>query len=769
MIFFDTETCGLHGPTVLIQWAEDDGPVHIHSVWTEPIQKTLDLIDRIAGSEVVGFNLAFDWFHLQQTYSVLSMFDDKTEEPRDCVQQYAMYEPRARDCKCLKPKGALDLMLHARKGPYQSTMEREDIRIKRIPTALAWELAKELNVRIPFKDIYFAHTNRKGWHVDDIKDDVGDLNPDFKDIVLRFAPSSALKALAVDALGLDVVTFAEVGIAKRHYPEEIGYAPYALAIGTPDDWKGAWPDKINIYISHWCYNTIAQKYAEDDVIYTRELYKYFGKPALNDDDSILACMVGSVRWKGYKADLDKLRALKAVAQGTLDNAKVAYSSPVKCKEYLLEVLSPVERAVLQKDGKISTGGIILEEISKWTKDELCQICGGSGTTKLGDCTQCAGGLVTGTEPHPAASRAREILNLRHAKKEIELYDKIIHAGRFHASFKVIGALSGRMSGGDDLNPQGIKRDKNVRACFPLADSDKQLVGGDFAGFEVVIADARYNDPLLREELLSGKKIHGLFGVFLFPPMTYEEILKTKGLPNELDKYSRSKNGVFAMLYGGNEFTLAQRVGIPEDVGNEAYQAWIKKYKVWGEERRKIFDKFCSMRQPNGIGSKVEWADPADYVSTMRGFKRFFTLENQVCKTLFQLAEKPPKLWTALKFKVVRRDREQTACGALRSALFAAAFAIQSANMRAAANHEIQGSGAELVKSLQREIWDLQPSGLHDWVVQPMNVHDEIMCPTDRQYVPQVDGIVKSFITKNKSNVPLLEIEWSNELESWADK
>ena len=36
-IFFDTETCGFHGPVVLVQWAEGvDGEVHLHSVWKEP-------------------------------------------------------------------------------------------------------------------------------------------------------------------------------------------------------------------------------------------------------------------------------------------------------------------------------------------------------------------------------------------------------------------------------------------------------------------------------------------------------------------------------------------------------------------------------------------------------------------------------------------------------------------------------------------------------------------------------------------------------------
>ena len=54
-----------------------------------------------------------------------------------------------------------------------------------------------------------------------------------------------------------------------------------------------------------------------------------------------------------------------------------------------------------------------------------------------------------------------------AAKEVELYKKLLLAGKFHASFVVIGTLSSRMAGADGLNPQGIKHAKDVRKMFPL--------------------------------------------------------------------------------------------------------------------------------------------------------------------------------------------------------------------------------------------------------------------------------------------------------------
>ena len=43
----------------------------------------------------------------------------------------------------------------------------------------------------------------------------------------------------------------------------------------PGQWNGAWPEIINWHIEHWAYNDLARKYATDDVVYTRDLYKHF--------------------------------------------------------------------------------------------------------------------------------------------------------------------------------------------------------------------------------------------------------------------------------------------------------------------------------------------------------------------------------------------------------------------------------------------------------------------------------------------------------------
>lgn len=813
--YIDTETCGYHGPIILIQWTLDDGSIHLHNVWKNPIQETIDLIDMIMEHPVCGFNISFDHFHFCQCYTTLQLLGSKVgweEFPEDHIDAYAVCEYDARAGVCLKPVAALDLMLHARKGPYQSTMNRGDIRIRRVPESLAYELANELAKRIPLKDLYFAKKKNKKerWKIYDVKNDIGQIIEGFKDVVLKFSPSSALKALAGDALDIDVdriLMFADVNVPKEYLPVEYGYAPFAMAIGKPGAWNGAWPDVIWRHIRHWEYNDLAREYAEDDVKYLRLLREYFGNPEPGDDDSELACMVGAVRWRGFSIDVDQIAKMRRKEEEFLANIPFNYNSVPVVRRYLEQVLDETSKAVIQG----STKKFILEDLSKWTKEEVCPKCQGMGelrspiSSEMEPCPDCDEGLIPGIEPHPVAARATLILHARRGKKRIELFNKLLLAGRFHADLNVIGALSSRMSGAGGLNAQGINKEKEIRSCFLLADAGLVLVGGDFDGFEVVLMDAAYGDPDLRKQLearrpcafcdskvhqacqgngcddcADGKcyecdenctqptKIHALFGIHLFPPKTYEQILATKTLPEGENLYSRSKNGVFCIAYGGNEYSLQNRVGISEKAANEGYQTWIKKYKVWGEERQKIFDMFCSMRQPGGLKTKVVWHEPASYIESLFGFKRYFTIENQVVRALFQLAEDPPKDWQQLKIKVVRRDTVQSACGALRSALYGAAFQAQAANMRAAGNHVIQSAGATLTKGLQRRIWDVQPPGANNWRVQPLNIHDEIMCPTHPKYIEQVAKVQKDFIEENRDKVPLISMGWGR-LKSWGEK
>lgn len=827
LAFFDTETCGYHGPVILIQYAYDDGPITLHEVWCEPIWVTLQLIEQFCEEEaVVGFNLAFDWFHIQKLHNCLTALADKVgldAEPRDHIDLYAELESAARDGMCVKPRSAMDLMLYARKGPYQSLMDRKNITIRKVPKTLAPFLVQELDRRVVIKDIFFARKKnpRERWKIKPCKDiKTNKISMDFVDVYLRFAPSSGLKTLAVDAGIADKTIVFEDILPQSDRIEEHSWAPFATAISSKQKgWFGskhyAWPAVIENHIAHWRFHTTARQYATDDVTYTRALYYHFGSPEHGDEDSILACQVGSSRWRGFSVDLEYLDTLIAKED---EKIKGTPKAPHHVYKYLSEVMSPTERVAFDKEG--STKKVVLESISRM--EATCDVCGGAG------CPTCG---QKGTVKHKAAIRAAAVLDARKGATKKVLYKKLKQAKRLHPSASVIGSLSSRMSGrtevGDGkksagLNALGIQHEKEIRLAFTLAHGQLILSGGDFAGFEVSIADAVYNDPVLRTELLtcylckksrevsqfedlecphcgcweakcgsckrsiimpagtcscgnpkpSGadttlRKLHGLFAMELNEGLTYEEIVATKGSSNDL--YDDGKRGVFSQLYGGNADTLVNRIGISKELAELASNNFARKYEGIGRSKKDTVDKFCSMRQPSGLGSKVFWHEPAEYVESLLGFKRYFALENMICKTLFHLADNPPKAWNQIKQVVVRREREQKVGGAVRSAIFAAAFQIQAFNMRAAENHKIQCTGAQICKKLQVRLWRHQPPGVHPWKVQPFNIHDELMTPTHPDIIDEVEQDVKDFVKEMKSLVPLLSIDWTPRMKTWAEK
>ena len=175
-----------------------------------------------------------------------------------------------------------------------------------------------------------------------------------------------------------------------------------------------------------------------------------------------------------------------------------------------------------------------------------------------------------------------------------------------------------------------------------------------------------------------------------------------------------------------------------------------------------------MRQPVPYG-RVEWHEPAEYEETLLGFKRWFTLENKICKALYDLANKIPEEWKRFKVKNVQRreGRIQTAYGAVQSAVFAAAFAIQSQSMRAAGNHKIQGTGAGLTKLLEDRVWALQPEGAHGWYVRPMNIHDELQVVHRESMGEEIKKVKEDFVEEYKELIPLLGMGWTIDSPNWA--
>jgi len=795
--YIDTETCGFHGLATLIQYAYQDGKPVLHNLWDVPVGDTLDLIEEFCAKTCVFFNAAYDWFHLAKIYTMFSLLPRKAIPCNIPMDVLVQAEKDGRDGACIKPANVMDLMLHSRKGEFQTLMARHDIRVTKVPTPLAQPLADILEGMIELDGILFAkrsNPNAPKWGVYDRitkgKEDVVD--PNFRDVILRFKPARGLKYLAQHCLGLDP----EFNSFMDVYPErdgklfELGFAPFALAVSSAEeDWKvydktgklkgRAWPVHIHGDIIHWRENEEARRYGRDDVTYTRLIDEYFKFPEAGDNDSVLACMVAAVRWHGFTVDIEMVAGLLAKSREVLEASPVNINKPKQVKRYIREVMDESEAVLIDKSTKKANLEKIRDtyivnpsDIDEELGGELCVRCLGDGEENGITCPRCEGCGFLPEGPTRAAMRAAEILICKVAAKEVELYSKLLKAGRFHAAFKVIGTLSSRMAGGEGLNAQGIKGSDEVRSAFPLMWEGRVLCGGDFDGFEVTIADAVFGDPKLRQALLDGVSIHVLMARQIYPDKTVEQIKASKGLADggTIDMYTRGKQSVFSTLYGGDANTIHKKLGIDKKVADAAFDGFQKEFPGIKEARDKVASDFEALQQHGEIGTgHISYKEPAEYIETFLGFRRYFTLESKIAKALYDLAHNTPKAWRGLTWKVVRRDREQTPAGAVASALYGAAFQIQASTVRAANNHLIQSPGAVITKELQRLIWDLQPHGVNEWYVAPMNIHDEVLSVTKPEMVNAVTEVTVKCVESFRDRVPLIGMSWVKSMDNWAGK
>ena len=740
MIFFDTETVGLTGPLVTIQyWHKsitelfDQEPtqnnVTIHYVWKETVRYTLNLIESFAGySEgIVGFNLVFDWFQLTKWYNILRRVKNKDEPPNvKEIQQLEAEGPQSDDY-CLRPARACDVMLLAKSGKFQYLARHKPILIRKVPVQILQSTIDTLTQltssieELPGIKIRWRVSEKRNYQRKDVKDIIGEFT----------SLSAKLKHLA--SIILD-----DPEIATKDYEHEVGFPPCHDA---PDykPWGGDWIYGLSFVDNALHYNPKAIQYAINDVIYTYKLWKYLGSPKGGDCDSELACLVGASHWKGFAlASLEILNKRLKEYQEDLKLIPVPPSAHSQVLSYLHSFCqNDLERGCIKDTTKATR-----EELGRW-------------------------------EDHPIKEAVTRVGKAKKAEKRIDLLKKLISAGRFCFSMKILGALSSRMSGGQEesgrkgeLNAQGIPRESSFRSLFPLSYSDERLEGGDFSAFEPTILDAAIGDEQFRKDLISDLKIY-LFTGSEFYQTTPKELMKTKG-NIENDKYYSSKQGFLAWLYGAQQEKIAQVMDLPEKDIENGFSRIFKRWPRIKIHRDDLQERFTPIRQLKGVGTEIEWTEPDEYIDSLLGYRRYFTLEWSIIRILYNLAHQPPSEWKNISGECRRTNRSQTIVGATQSALYGAIFSLQGYVFRAAANHEIQSTGAQLTKLLQCKIWDLQPIGINLWIVRPLNIHDEIMCPTTCQ-----PGVIKSqvdqFIGKYREKIPLLDIEWNENLKSWGDK
>ncbi len=752
-IRFDTESIGFLGATMMIQWATQDKPddIHLHDIFDVPVIETLNLIQRLSESVLVGYNLAHDMFHLSRTLNCFLFLDPK-KPPNPYEYANIEREIYTKDY-CVKPFGAVDLMLIGKRGKFQSMMKQKPIIIKRTPKRTADQLVDLLQKEVPIGDQYFAKNISKGhssndWKIQELQLETSEpitpqqkkailegksdleIDPDFVNVRLDFHPSASLKDAAKYHLGFtDTEAFETYGSS---YDEKSWYPC-----------SGEWVTVFNEHYHIWKNDKKKRDYARRDVVYTAALDNDFGCPP-PDRDSMLACMVGNTHWSGYAIDIKEAVRQRDEAKIVVDKtrAEINYNSPQQVLTYLHEVCSKIEQFAVKN-----------------TRKETVKACLASDNEAL-------------------RSRASLILNARDKEMELRVLERIIIARRLYVTFNVSGTTTNRMSGGDavnkqreSINPQGIKKG-TIRKLFTFADKAKGeiLSNGDFKGYEVAIYDAVFPDPKLHEELLSGQKIHAIWGSYLYGK-TYTEILKTEKIKaTEPDGYySRSKNSFFAGLYGAQPDKIAEITWLDKEEAEEALDQYLENYPTIKRTQEQDKEDHTCMVQAGGIGTRIVWREPKKIVESFLGFKRSFELEYYVVERMFKLTNKVSKKITKTNEHVIRRDRVQTVGGALMSSLFAACFNVISSVIRVAGNFKIQSPGGEMTKIMQYNLTEVQPVGINEWRIKLFNVHDELQCVHHPEDSTKIKQIVNDFVTEYQEKVPLLAIDWNTGVDSWYEK
>lgn len=792
--FGDTETCGFHGVPVTLQWAMNDGPVHLHHIWTSPIHETMKRIEMFVSGRAVFHNARFDWFHLSKIYNMfLGM--DRTIIPIMCNMDYwPEREWESQFGPCLKPAAAIDTMLLASKGEYQSVlMDAKPVWVRRVPVGLARPLMEILEKQTDLPWILFAKRakpNDPKWSISNCRDLEGNIELGFKDLKLSFAPSKSLKHLAAFLCDHNVEHKFE-DIAYAESPAEEGFAPFAKLLSSwTNNWlydgKPTWPALLREHVQHWETDQNAKEYAEDDITMLRKLYKYFGSPE-EDQDSLLACQVASVRLKGFAVNIPGAIEQLNKSLKICSTAKLNVGSPQQVLGFVAESLDSMEQFILA-DGCDQK---VIDEIKKeFTLDEreTCPCseddesifddddelgCSNEASiTKVdGVCQRCEGHGFVGPGSMPVVERVEHVELIRRHKKRVELYDKLILAKRAYPDFSVIGTKSGRMSGAGGLNFHGVDHSKEVRSLFTLADLGLVLSAGDYSSQELAIAATTMNDDDLMRDMASGKSFHGIFAAELFET-TYEDIMETYNSEEGDERYSKGKSAVFLTLYGGTFETLARNCGVEVKVAERAYNKMVQKYPLMGLTRKAITDRFSSITK--GADNHMRFKLPEkQYIESVFGFKRHFNIEYKIQEMIWDTVKNLPQEWRELTLKVQRDrknlDRIQTICGAVSSALYGCCYSIQNKIIRASNNHIIQSTGRELTVGMQAHIWGAQPQGIHPFVLWLMSVHDELAVVSEEDKVEQIKQLVTEKVEEQRETIPLTSIDWFTNNKSWAEK
>jgi DNA polymerase-1 len=253
-------------------------------------------------------------------------------------------------------------------------------------------------------------------------------------------------------------------------------------------------------------------------------------------------------------------------------------------------------------------------------------------------------------------------------------------GRIHANFDQLGADSGRLTCREpnlQQIPKPQDEDSNLRRCFIAQDGCKLLVA-DLSNIELRILAEASQDPTMLRFFAEGKDLHSETAKLMFnlPPETDTK----KHLINGVKARDIAKTINFGLAYGMGPSGLANRVGVEMGTAKQLMQTYFATYKG--------VDGYLKRSGRRGVNE--------GYAVSLSGRRRMFAQES--------LAD-PAK---------------------------------RGGVERAAKNHPIQGTNADILKRALALLFERLPNDVH--VV--LTVHDEIVLETPVTIVDSAEAMLK---------------------------
>lgn len=747
-LWLDTETVGLCGPCKLIQFAVDDGPVQmvpLYRGWrddTETGQKLWALFKMLddANTLFIGFNVAFDLFHLYRLRHLWHGFDERSADGRT-MQPF----------RCQTLDLQVHAMMHSELAPFAFSRGRvrSIAAVRRIPK-VATNYVRDL-----------VESRLRGHIPDFFKLNCSERRvagkPDLVTLAWSVDGSLSLKNLARQ-WGLLTIKLDEVWPLPDKGTEK-PWLPYS---------DPAVHDRVEILCEQVMKNPQAPfwAYAKLDILLLRYAYERLGKPEPDIHSENCHC-VAYTRFCGFDLDRNALNRSIEFYQARVDEAS---------RELTEEVLksAPKRLALLQ------------------AVDPLIGSSKKSVLVGLAD------------SDRPSAELARKMLAFGPNRQRLLQLQKVRECatGKAHPDLRVMGTATLRAAGASGLNWQGIgaaedlppdpevddlpeddasvddepeveaqieedaKETERVnkvglRACI------KAPMVGDWAAFEVVLAATVYPDARILADLREGIDAHSMNAVLFHPDVRATgldyagfRLLVTQGDPwaNKMRKLCKAVT--FGINYGAAAPKIAQTLGISMAEAQAGLDSFYEVYTGFAEYRRQAERDFMTADTSHWTAESV--GRMARHADDLTGHSRRWDFEADVADTLWRLGHH--KICSGHTGQVTRTVEKgvQTIDNAIKSALLGSAIAIQSAVHRQAANSRVQMSGACINKMLGAALWKRLR-------VPILNIHDEWVFAAHPNFdVAAVSAVIDEFVAEWARKVPELRFDYKT-TERWSDK